>query len=110
MFFPGSELAFKENITEGGSFFSLWNAKVHDYKVGKVVQINTDNAYMHHDAIELPDGKIVLINNLNANTKATVLQLPAEPKPAEDTKAEPAVQDNSQWSDWSPQRAGGIAA
>lgn len=31
----------------------------------------------HHDALELPDGKLVLLTHLCKGQKATVLQLPA---------------------------------
>jgi hypothetical protein len=42
-------------------------------------QINKDNAYVHHDAVEFPDGKIVLLTHLFEGQIATVLQLPAQP-------------------------------
>ena len=39
---------------------------------------------MHHDALEFPDGQIMLLTFLCPGQEATVLQLPAEPKtPAE---------------------------
>src|SRR5262249_28546962 len=34
----------------------------------------------HHDALEFPDGRIVLLTTLCEGQQATVLQLPAEPK------------------------------
>ena len=34
----------------------------------------------HHDALEFPDGQIVLLTSLSEDQQATVLQLPAEPK------------------------------
>jgi hypothetical protein len=38
----------------------------------------------HHDALEFPDGQIVLLTRLCGGQHATVLQLPAQPKtPAE---------------------------
>jgi hypothetical protein len=33
---------------------------------------------MHHDALELPDGRIVLLTRLVPGQYATVLQLPAQ--------------------------------
>jgi hypothetical protein len=42
-------------------------------------QINKDNAYVHHDALEFPDGRIVLLTNLIEDQETTVLQLPAHP-------------------------------
>jgi hypothetical protein len=44
---------------------------------------------MHHDALELPGGRIVLLTRLNEGQRATVLQLPAAARP-QDAKVEPA--------------------
>ena len=35
---------------------------------------------VHHDALEFPDGKIVLLTHLCKGQRATVLQLPASPR------------------------------
>ena len=40
-------------------------------------QINLDQPTMHHDALEFPDGEIVLVTELREGQHATVLQLPA---------------------------------
>ena len=36
----------------------------------------------HHDALEFPDGRIVLLTRLSEGQEATVLQLPAQPTTA----------------------------
>jgi hypothetical protein len=54
-------------------------------------QIDKDNAYVHHDALEFPDGKMVLLTNLFEGQKATVLQLPALPVTAEQVKEQKRV-------------------
>jgi hypothetical protein len=36
--------------------------------------------YQHHDMLELPDGRTVLLTHLYEGQMATVLQLPAEPR------------------------------
>jgi len=36
----------------------------------------------HHDAVEFPDGHIVLLTRLAEGQQATVLQLPADPATA----------------------------
>ena len=36
-----------------------------------------DNAVTHHDALEFPDGQVVLLTRLCDGQRATVLQLPA---------------------------------
>ena len=43
-------------------------------------QINKDRVAAHHDALEFPDGQIVLLTFLCEGQQATVLQLPAEPR------------------------------
>jgi hypothetical protein len=40
-------------------------------------QVNLANPRAHHDALEFPDGQIVLLTLLEAGQEATVLQLPA---------------------------------
>jgi hypothetical protein len=45
--------------------------------------VNVDNPCTHHDALEFPDGQIVLLTHLRAGQRATVLQLPAQPNAAQ---------------------------
>ena len=42
----------------------------------------------HHDALEFPDGQIVLLTCLGEGQEATVLQLPAEPRTAVEVEAQ----------------------
>ena len=42
-------------------------------------QLNADKPNVHHDALEFPDGEIVLVTRLCEGQHATVLQLPASP-------------------------------
>ena len=42
------------------------------------------NAAMHHDALEFPDGQVILLTRLCEGQRATVLQLPAAPGTAEE--------------------------
>ncbi|MFZ0506113.1 MAG: hypothetical protein WAM44_20475 [Chthoniobacterales bacterium] len=48
-------------------------------------------AYTHHDALEFPDGKFVLLTTLKPGQQATVLQLPAEPHKVQPEPAAAAV-------------------
>ena len=43
-------------------------------------QVNKDQSNVHHDALELPDGQIVLLTKLAPGQHATVLQMPASPR------------------------------
>jgi hypothetical protein len=45
--------------------------------------INKELQATHHDALEFPDGQVVLLTRLCEGQEATVLQLPAEPRTAE---------------------------
>jgi hypothetical protein len=47
------------------------------YKTAIFRQINLDKRWTHHDALEFPDGEIVLLTYLMEGQQATVLQLPA---------------------------------
>jgi hypothetical protein len=47
-----------------------------------------DKVAAHHDALEFPDGRIVLLTLLCEGQQATVLQLPAEPKTDTEAKAQ----------------------
>jgi hypothetical protein len=47
------------------------------HKVAKFQQVNKGKRHVHRDALEFPDGKIVLLTQLREGQYATVLQLPA---------------------------------
>jgi hypothetical protein len=57
-----------------------WRDRVIAHKSAIFRQINKDKVAAHHDALEFPDGRIVLLTSLCEGQHATVLQLPAEPK------------------------------
>jgi len=46
-------------------------------KVARFRQVNKDEPHVHHDALEFPDGQIVLVTRLREGQHAIVLQLPA---------------------------------
>ena len=54
-------------------------------------QINKNNPHIHHDALEFPDGQIVLLTDVFEGQEATVLQLPAQPATAAEVKAQERV-------------------
>src|SRR6188508_516775 len=67
---PGTELSFEEEIRCDGMIFS-WSPGP------KFQQVNKGKRHVYHDALEFPDGKIVLLTQLREGQYATVLQLPA---------------------------------
>ena len=75
---PGTEVAFEKEVEyEHGFFPSLKRAKKVGEKVARFRQVNRDEPHVHHDALEFPDGQIVLLTRLCEGQRATVLQLPA---------------------------------
>jgi hypothetical protein len=73
---PGTELAFDENVQYERAFGPFGRACV-DHKVARFRQVNMHDPHVHHDALEFPDGQIVLVTRLVAGQHASVLQLPA---------------------------------
>src|ERR1700676_3945031 len=82
---PGTEVAFEENVECEPSFGIgiLPNKKI-SQRLARFRQINLDNAVAHHDALEFPDEQVVLLTRLCEGQRATVLQLPAAPRTAEE--------------------------
>jgi hypothetical protein len=80
---PGTEVAFESEIEfEGGyGIFRNWKREKRiDGTVARFRQVNVGKPYVHHDALEFPDGKIVMLTRLIDGQRATVLQLPATPQ------------------------------
>ena len=79
---PGTEVAFEKEIEfeRGFGLFSSWRRekRIGD-KVARFRQLNVDRPNVHHDALEFPNGDIVLVTRLSEGQHATVLQLPASP-------------------------------
>ena len=80
---PGTEVAFEENVECEPSFGIgiLPNKKI-SQRLARFRQINLDNPVTHHDALEFPDGQVILLTRLCEDQRATVLQLPAAPRTA----------------------------
>jgi hypothetical protein len=72
---PGTELSFADEVRRARLW--PWTKNVINHKTAIFRQINQGNRAAHHDALEFPDGQIVLLTLLVAGQKATVLQLPA---------------------------------
>jgi hypothetical protein len=58
-------------------FYEGWSKNVINHKTAIFRQVNRGSPNVHHDALEFPDGQIVLLTLLKAGQQATVLQLPA---------------------------------
>jgi hypothetical protein len=88
---PGTELAFATAIRCMPCGLFGWKTKVVNHTTAIFRQINKDNLHTHHDALEFPDGQIVLLTDLFEHQEATVLQLPAQPATPAEAKAQERV-------------------
>ena len=88
---PGSELSFNREVACQPIGIFGWRDKVNRHKTAIFRQINKNKVTAHHDALEFPDGQIVLLTCLKEGQEATVLQLPAEPKTAVEADAQKRV-------------------
>lgn len=85
---PGTELAFeREEVEFEGAFF---RKKVRQ-NVARFRTVDLDNPNRHHDALEFPDGQLVLLTQLDPGQRATVLQLPAAPLHEREPATEPTA-------------------
>ena len=72
---PGTELSFASEVKCVRSAF-LWSERVVSHKTAIFRQVNQEYKWANHDALEFPDGEIVLLTFLREDQEATVLQLP----------------------------------
>jgi hypothetical protein len=85
---PGTELAFAQQVQRLPTRLWLWHNGALNHKTAIFRQINKEKVATHHDALEFPDGQIVLLTSLSEGQQATVLQLPAEPKTVMESEAQ----------------------
>jgi hypothetical protein len=83
---PGTEIAFENDVQTNGVMFR----KNIGFRLARFRQIDLNKAYRHHDALEFSNGAIVLVTNLAAGQRATVLQLPANPIEEKAQASQPA--------------------
>jgi hypothetical protein len=85
---PGAEVAFEKEVEREVTGFQWGLFKKEPehirHTVARFRQVNLDNPHTHHDALEFPDGQVVLLTRLCVGQHATVLQLPAIAKSGAD--------------------------
>lgn len=95
---PGTELAFEREAMIDHGFGRLLPrlgfGKIGE-KLARFRQINTKRPDVHHDALEFPNGKVVLVTRLAEGQRVSVLQLPAEPQLVQETET-PQPQDQQE--------------
>jgi len=89
---PGTEIAFDRDVECDPTFGFLPTRKL-GQSVARFRHVNNDRPNMHHDALEFPNGQIVLLTRLTEGQHATVLQLPAEPRSADTEQAQEPAHD-----------------
>ena len=82
---PGTELAFEAPVKYQTTFILRANT---GHTVAIFRQINKGVLHTNHDALEFPDGEIVLLTRLCEGQRATVLTLPTQAKTAAEMEAE----------------------
>jgi hypothetical protein len=92
---PGTELAFDDRISSAGllnNVYEGWYTSAAETRVARFTQVRKNIPYAHHDALELPDGQIVMLTIMAPGQTATVLQLPAAPKTEAEAEAQRRVE------------------
>ena len=77
---PGTEIAFERDVESEPTLGFLPKRKVGE-RVARFRQVDMDHPGVHHDALEFPNGQVVLLTRLCEGQHATVLQLPATAQP-----------------------------
>jgi hypothetical protein len=94
---PGTELAFAREVSYADvrivSVIKDWltEPRTSPHKTAIFRQIHKQVKSTHHDALEFPDGQVVLLTRLRKGQEATVLQLPAQPRTADEAKNQERV-------------------
>src|SRR5260370_14724153 len=88
---PGTELSFARDVMCQPIGMLGWRDKVIKHKTAIFRQVNKDKVAAHHDALEFPDGQIVLLTSVREGQEATGLQLSAEPRTAFKVEAQQRV-------------------
>lgn len=81
---PGTEVSFEHDV-EFDDFLSPGPRKV-AARVARFRQVEKDQPHTHHDALEFPDGQVVMLTQLVPGQYASVLQLPAAPRTAQEAE------------------------
>lgn len=80
---PGTELAFEHEIETVHAFAPLLPSLrfgMHGERLARFRRLDPRQPHVHHDALELANGRGVLVTRLKEGQRATVLQLPANPQ------------------------------
>lgn len=88
---PGTELAFSRKVTVQKAGFFRTGSEVVGTTTAIFRQLNKTEPHTHHDALEFPDGRVIMLTALEEAQEATVLQLPVAPTTAAEKEAQTRV-------------------
>ncbi len=75
---PGTEVAFERDVECEPSFgIGILPTRKLGQRLARFRQVDLHNPTTHHDALEFPNGQVVLLTRLCVGQRATLLQLPA---------------------------------
>jgi hypothetical protein len=78
----GTEIVFEKKVERHFTGFQLLFRRTRPLpqRLARFRQVNMDKPCTHHDALEFPDGQVVLLTHLREGQPGVVLQLPAQAK------------------------------
>ena len=89
---PGTELAFSRAVTVTDTrIYVAWKVRTLGHAMAIFRQVNKNEQLKHRDALEFPDGEVVILTHLCEGQQATVLQLPAQPMTAAEANAQKRI-------------------
>ena len=88
---PGTELSFAAPVRSYSGGLFPWRRKVSGYMTAVFRKVNQGKVSAHHDALEFPDGSVVLLTLLCEDQRASILQLPAQPQTTKPNQQQPAA-------------------
>jgi hypothetical protein len=77
---PGTELVFEreiETVHAFARFLPNFGFGMQGGQLARFRRVNARQSHAHHDALELGNGRVVLVTRLREGQRATILQLPA---------------------------------
>ena len=83
---PGTEIAFAQSVLvrdvlpDPYGWCQSGTLRKIDHQVAIFRQINKADLHKHHDALEFPNGEVVLLTLLHHGQLASILQLPVDPQ------------------------------
>ena len=90
-FFRNRACVFERGDKNNSRFLAGWKVENLGHTTAIFRQVNKNEPMKHHDALEFPDGRIVLLTKLSEGQEATVLQLPAQPTTAAEADAQKRI-------------------